>query len=407
MRLRNILKAVAFAGALALSMIPSQAEAQTKKPQTSEQRGSKSSKAASGKASAKGTSKSKAPSKAAKPAKAAKAAKAAPAAKPTKKAAASGSTTKGASKGATKKAAAPTKATKSGKRPQRTASTQPLGKSGKSGGKKGKAPSKARAKRPCFQPAVEISRGFQRTETESFSLTFCDGKPAPDAIQRLSVLARPQGVAKPKKLPKPAAPTKAKGRAAKGSSKSKANAKAAANAKTVDANELVPGVRLLDEGLLTRLQKVVDHFGKKRIFIVSGYRPKSTKSYHQKAKALDFRVEGVTNEALVAFCRTLKDTGCGYYPNSTFVHMDVRPPKTGHVYWIDASGPGEAPRYVSSWPPPPEEASGGGKAAIAASGSGSDDEAEDESDLPSLMEALGPDLTEPRGMAPASELNTL
>jgi hypothetical protein len=57
----------------------------------------------------------------------------------------------------------------------------------------------------------------------------------------------------------------------------------------------------------------------------------------------------------VAFCRGLRDTGCGYYPNSSFVHFDVRPGGTGHVYWIDASGPGEAARYVSSWPPPRDE----------------------------------------------------
>ena len=36
--------------------------------------------------------------------------------------------------------------------------------------------------------------------------------------------------------------------------------------------------------------------------------------------------------------------------------MDVRNPGTGSVTWIDASGPGEGPHYVSRWPPPPEEA---------------------------------------------------
>jgi hypothetical protein len=29
----------------------------------------------------------------------------------------------------------------------------------------------------------------------------------------------------------------------------------------------------------------------------------------------------------------------------------VRDPGAGHVSWIDASGPGESPRYVSTWPP--------------------------------------------------------
>jgi hypothetical protein len=59
---------------------------------------------------------------------------------------------------------------------------------------------------------------------------------------------------------------------------------------------------------------------------------------------------GVSNEQLVAYCRNVSDTGCGYYPNSSFVHLDVRAPRTGHVYWIDASGPGESPRYVAAWP---------------------------------------------------------
>jgi len=398
MRLRNILKAAAFASALAFSMLPSQAEAQAKKAQASEQRDAKASKQSSAK-------------KAAKPAAANKAAKSDKADKPRaeakggKKVAAASGTEKGqAKKAATAKSGAKTSGSQ---RPQRTASTQPLGKSGKASGKKGKASTK-KAKPPCFQPAVEIARGFQRTETESFPLTYCDGKPAPNAIELLSVLARPQGVAKPKQLPslaKETKETKTKGKVAKGkTAKAKTNEKA--NPKPVgNEGELAPGVRVLDEGLITRLQKVVDHFGKKRIFIVSGYRPKSDKSYHQKAKALDFRLEGVRNEDLVAFCRTLKDTGCGYYPNSSFVHMDVRPPKTGHVYWIDASGPGETPRYVSSWPPPPEEAAGSKKAIAAAAND--DEDAEDESDLPSLMDARGLDLETPAEIAPASELNTL
>jgi hypothetical protein len=64
------------------------------------------------------------------------------------------------------------------------------------------------------------------------------------------------------------------------------------------------------------------------------------------------RVAGVSNEELSAFCKTMPDTGCGYYPNSSFIHMDVRSPGTGSVSWIDASGPGEPPRYVTTWPPP-------------------------------------------------------
>jgi hypothetical protein len=104
------------------------------------------------------------------------------------------------------------------------------------------------------------------------------------------------------------------------------------------------------------LQRAVDHFRAKKVIVVSGYRPSSVGSFHQSGHALDFLLDGVRNEALVAFCRTLEDTGCGYYPNSSFVHMDVRPGGTGHPYWIDSSGPGERAHYVSSWPPPRNEA---------------------------------------------------
>jgi hypothetical protein len=125
-----------------------------------------------------------------------------------------------------------------------------------------------------------------------------------------------------------------------------------------------PSGHRLDAELVEKLELAVDHFrragGSARIVLVSGYRPRSGGTYHSSGRALDFRIEGVDDEALVAFCKTLPDTGCGYYPNSAFVHMDVRPPGTGHVAWTDRSRPGEAPRYVtkdserSMLPAPPD-----------------------------------------------------
>lgn len=135
---------------------------------------------------------------------------------------------------------------------------------------------------------------------------------------------------------------------------------------TVDAlgkghgRDVAPGIRRLDPRLVERLEAALDHFRKAgqtpKLEILSGYRPKSAGSYHQSGRALDVRIDGVTNEALVAFCKTLPDTGCGYYPNSLFVHIDVRDAGAGHVAWIDASRPGEPPRYVTAWPPPSDEA---------------------------------------------------
>lgn len=195
----------------------------------------------------------------------------------------------------------------------------------------GKAAKKEKAKPPCFSPTIEIMRG---TEGDRFSLTKCDGTLAPTALEHLSVLARPGSAGKPEK--------------------------AWTELAKVKSANIAAGIRRVDAGLAARLETVIAHFTKDgktpRMEVISGYRPASVGSFHANGRALDFHVDGVSNEALVTFCKTLNDTGCGYYPNSSFVHMDVRPPGTGHVQWIDASGPGESPHYVSAWPAPPEPA---------------------------------------------------
>ena len=205
------------------------------------------------------------------------------------------------------------------------------GKRGAKGGKKGSGGHHRVArvipapKLPCLHDPVDFERGFGG-DVQSVVLTRCDGRTAPNALEQISVLVRPMNA------PKPSVETTPVRHGA-------------------SQREWLPGVKLVNEGLVARLQRVVDHFKVKKITVVSGYRPTSLGSFHQSARAIDFHLEGVTNEALVAFCRTLNDTGCGYYPNSSFVHMDVRASRTGHVYWIDASGPGEAARYVANWPP--------------------------------------------------------
>jgi len=181
-------------------------------------------------------------------------------------------------------------------------------------------------KAPCLKDAVEVIRG---PEIQKMELMTCDGAPAPLAVENLSILVRPGSAARP-------------------------TTPVAELAKTKGPN-LAPGIRRVDTRLVERIQAVVDHFGKHgatKLSIISGYRPTSVGSMHSSGRAIDFRMEGVKNEDVVAFCKTLGDTGCGYYPNSSFVHIDVRDPGAGHVAWIDASGPGETPRYVSAWPPP-------------------------------------------------------
>ncbi len=104
--------------------------------------------------------------------------------------------------------------------------------------------------------------------------------------------------------------------------------------------------RLPQRRLLSVLTRISDHFGGRRISIVSGFRPPGgytrESSRHVQGAAVDLRIRGVPNTAIRDFCRTLSRTGCGYYPNSTFVHVDVRDRAT---YWVDYSRPGERPRY--------------------------------------------------------------
>lgn len=111
-------------------------------------------------------------------------------------------------------------------------------------------------------------------------------------------------------------------------------------------------------GLATMIGMVSDHFGGRTLHVVSGFRPKSPKQYtrhskHNLGHALDFSVEGVPNTVVRDFCRTFRHGGVGYYPNSTFVHLDARPEK---VYWVDYSRPGERPRYSGARPKTPSAA---------------------------------------------------
>jgi uncharacterized protein YcbK (DUF882 family) len=107
------------------------------------------------------------------------------------------------------------------------------------------------------------------------------------------------------------------------------------------------GAHAVDPRLVALVGIVSSHFGGKPIEVVSGYRAYTPTQYtahsnHNLGKALDFRIRGVNNEALRDFCRTLRSAGCGYYPNSTFVHLDVRDTK---AFWTDWSHPGEPPKY--------------------------------------------------------------
>ncbi|MFW2388357.1 MAG: YcbK family protein, partial [Polyangiales bacterium] len=122
----------------------------------------------------------------------------------------------------------------------------------------------------------------------------------------------------------------------------------------------------------TRLMRVLaylaDHFNGRTIIVVSAYRSEangsSGSSRHSTGEAVDIRVEGVPNEVLRDYCLTLRKIGVGYYPRSSFVHVDVR---TNAVYWVDWSRPGEPPLYL----PPgetPEKYDAGVSSAVSPSG---------------------------------------
>jgi LysM repeat protein len=98
-----------------------------------------------------------------------------------------------------------------------------------------------------------------------------------------------------------------------------------------------------DPRLIKLLTKVSDKFGSRPIRIVSGYRTRSffQDSRHKSSHAVDFSIPGVDNVTVRDYLRTLDSVGVGYYPNSSFVHLDVRDSAT---YWVDYAGPGEAPR---------------------------------------------------------------
>ncbi|MBN1773098.1 MAG: LysM peptidoglycan-binding domain-containing protein [Deltaproteobacteria bacterium] len=100
--------------------------------------------------------------------------------------------------------------------------------------------------------------------------------------------------------------------------------------------------------LLQLLQRVADRWPGRRFRVQSGVRPLVDRpgrepGNHMRGRAVDFSVEGVSNRDLRDFCRTLPNAGVGYYPNSTFVHLDTRDRPT---FWVDLSGPGEPADYV-------------------------------------------------------------
>lgn len=101
--------------------------------------------------------------------------------------------------------------------------------------------------------------------------------------------------------------------------------------------------------LTTILVALAAHFPGKTMTVVSGYRDprvrtsSAHRSNHTRGRAIDLRIEGVSNRALRDLVRrSFEGVGIGYYPNSSFVHIDIR---ERSAQWIDFAGPGQAACY--------------------------------------------------------------
>jgi len=100
--------------------------------------------------------------------------------------------------------------------------------------------------------------------------------------------------------------------------------------------------------LVRVLFQVGKHYPGRRLELISGYRhpsvAKNPRSPHIQGQACDFRISGVKNTDLRDYLRRdFQKVGVGYYPNSSFVHLDIR--KDRSAFWIDYSGPGERAVY--------------------------------------------------------------
>lgn len=94
--------------------------------------------------------------------------------------------------------------------------------------------------------------------------------------------------------------------------------------------------------LYEMLSRIYDHFGQKRISLVSGFRfAERDSSRHFHASAMDIRIEGVSPRQVYEFAESLDagGMGIGIYPHSGFVHVDFRAPGEPSYRWRDLSGP--------------------------------------------------------------------
>ena len=102
-------------------------------------------------------------------------------------------------------------------------------------------------------------------------------------------------------------------------------------------------VRAVRPELYEQLSRIYDHFDKKQIYLVSGFRfAERNSSRHFHASAMDIKIPGVSINTMYAYAESLDQggMGLGLYPTSQFIHVDFRAPGEPSYRWTDYSGHG-------------------------------------------------------------------
>jgi hypothetical protein len=98
----------------------------------------------------------------------------------------------------------------------------------------------------------------------------------------------------------------------------------------------------IEPRVLDAVYRIQVHFDAQEIRIISGYRtPHGGGSNHGKGRAIDVVVPGAADDDVAKFAREMGFMGVGIYPQSGFVHVDVR---ERSYFWVDSSGPGKRNR---------------------------------------------------------------
>jgi len=100
-------------------------------------------------------------------------------------------------------------------------------------------------------------------------------------------------------------------------------------------------VRAVRPELYEQLSRISDHFGGKKIELVSGFRfAERSSSRHFHASAMDIRIKDVSIRDMYAYAESLDggNMGIGIYPTSGFIHVDFRAPGEPSYRWTDWSG---------------------------------------------------------------------